>query len=106
MEHHLGDLKMEGARFAVEFQTQPAADGCYVTRDGAAQRLAFDQTGFDRVEFLISANPGEPPKPLVKVASGGETARLMPVSYTHLDVYKRQLSASPKRLRRPRRPRK
>ena len=77
VEHHLGDLKMEGARFAVEFQTQPAADGCYVTLDGAAQRLAFDQTGFDRVEFLISANPGEPPKPLVKVASGGETARLM-----------------------------
>jgi DNA repair protein RecN (Recombination protein N) len=68
---------MEGARFAVEFQTQPSADGCYVTLDGAAQRLAFDQTGFDRVEFLISANPGEPPKPLVKVASGGETARLM-----------------------------
>ncbi len=39
--------------------------------------VAFDQTGIDRVEFLISANPGEPPKPLVKVASGGETARLM-----------------------------
>ncbi len=68
---------MEGARFAVEFQTQPAADGCYVTRDGTAQRLAFDQTGIDHVEFLISANPGEPLKPLAKVASGGETARLM-----------------------------
>ena len=76
-ELHLGDLKMEGARFAVEFLTQPAADGCYVGSGEDQQRLAFDQTGIDRVEFLISANPGEPPKPLVKVASGGETARLM-----------------------------
>jgi DNA repair protein RecN (Recombination protein N) len=41
------------------------------------RRLAFDGKGFDRVEFLVSLNPGEPPKPLQKVASGGETSRLM-----------------------------
>ena len=33
--------------------------------------------GLDRVEFLISANPGEPPKPLAKIASGGELSRIM-----------------------------
>ncbi len=33
--------------------------------------------GFDAVEFLFSANPGEQPKPLVKIASGGELSRLM-----------------------------
>lgn len=33
--------------------------------------------GFDEVEFLFSANPGEPPKPLAKVASGGELSRIM-----------------------------
>jgi DNA repair protein RecN (Recombination protein N) len=33
--------------------------------------------GFDRVEFLFSANPGEPPKPLIKIASGGELSRVM-----------------------------
>lgn len=33
--------------------------------------------GFDSVEFLFSANPGEPPKPLVKIASGGELSRVM-----------------------------
>ncbi len=77
VENHLADLKMEGARFAVHFQHQPAAEGCYVTLDGATTRLAFDQSGIDHVEFLISANPGEPPKPMAKVASGGETARLM-----------------------------
>lgn len=31
----------------------------------------------DDVEFLFSANPGEPPKPLIKVASGGELSRIM-----------------------------
>ncbi len=77
VERHLGDLKMEGARFAVDFQHQPAAEGAYVELNGVATRLAFEQTGIDRVEFLISANPGEPPKPMAKVASGGETARLM-----------------------------
>jgi DNA repair protein RecN (Recombination protein N) len=33
--------------------------------------------GADKVEFLFSANPGEPPKPLVKIASGGELSRVM-----------------------------
>lgn len=38
---------------------------------------AFDKTGIDRVEFLISPNPGEPLKPLARIASGGESARLL-----------------------------
>lgn len=33
--------------------------------------------GFDKIEFLISTNPGEPPKPLSKIASGGELSRIM-----------------------------
>lgn len=37
----------------------------------------LSSTGFDKVEFLISTNPGEPPKPLVKIASGGELSRIM-----------------------------
>jgi len=37
----------------------------------------FTAKGFDRVEFYFSANAGEPPKPLAKVASGGEASRLM-----------------------------
>jgi DNA repair protein RecN (Recombination protein N) len=39
--------------------------------------VAFDRSGIDRVEFLVSANPGEPLKPMTKIASGGETSRLM-----------------------------
>ncbi len=39
--------------------------------------LAFNETGVDSVEFLISLNPGEPPRPLARIASGGEASRLM-----------------------------
>ena len=37
----------------------------------------FNSSGIDQVEFLIAPNPGEGLKPLVKIASGGETSRLM-----------------------------
>lgn len=75
IEKELSDLKMT-ARFAVDFQqtpAEPAENGAYV----GDKRLLFDHTGIDQLEFLISANPGEPLKPMAKVASGGETARLM-----------------------------
>jgi DNA repair protein RecN (Recombination protein N) len=39
--------------------------------------VAFTPNGIDLVEFNMSANPGEPLRPLAKVASGGETARIM-----------------------------
>ncbi len=37
----------------------------------------LSSNGFDKIEFLISTNPGEPPKPLSKIASGGELSRIM-----------------------------
>lgn len=58
----LPPLKLERARF----ETRIDADA---TRPGAH--------GFDRVEFLVAANPGTPLAPLMKVASGGELARFM-----------------------------
>ena len=73
IERELNDLRMVRAKFEVDFQRQEDPEG--VPLDG--KRYAFNTTGVDRIEFLVSANPGEPPKPLVKVASGGETARLM-----------------------------
>jgi DNA repair protein RecN (Recombination protein N) len=73
IEAELNDLKMERARFGVDAQWQDDADGAFV--DG--RRVAFDATGLDRIEFLVAPNVGEGLKPLVKIASGGETARLM-----------------------------
>ncbi len=57
----LNDLAMPGASFEIAFF--PSEEPVY--------------DGLERIEFLISLNPGEPPKPLVKVASGGELSRLM-----------------------------
>lgn len=74
IENELADLKMEQALFSVDFQTRPDANGLPFSGD---QRVAFDGTGFDRVEFLVAPNPGEGLKPLAKIASGGETSRLM-----------------------------
>lgn len=74
IETELDDLKMAAARFGVDFQTRPDPNGIPLA-DGT--RAAFDQNGFDRVEFLVAPNPGEGLKPLAKIASGGETSRLM-----------------------------
>jgi DNA repair protein RecN (Recombination protein N) len=74
IETELDDLRMASAQFSVDFQTKPAPDGIPVS-DGKC--LAFDHNGYDRVEFLVAPNPGEGLKPLAKIASGGETSRLM-----------------------------
>ncbi|MEP0805798.1 MAG: DNA repair protein RecN [Chloroflexota bacterium] len=74
IEAELNDLRMSAAKFRVDFQTKPDPNGIPL---GNGDRVAFDQNGFDKVEFLIAPNPGEGLKPLVKIASGGETSRLM-----------------------------
>lgn len=53
-------LDMPGAVFSVDFKDAPAT-----------------QTGIDDAEFLFSANIGQEPKPLAKIASGGELSRVM-----------------------------
>jgi DNA repair protein RecN (Recombination protein N) len=58
----LPPLKLERARFATEIDSDETRPGPH---------------GFDRVEFLVAANPGTPLSPLMKVASGGELARFM-----------------------------
>lgn len=60
----LSALRMERTRFAVEVLPLPA-------------ETAYGLMGHDAVEFVFSANPGEPVKPLAKVASGGELSRVM-----------------------------
>lgn len=74
VETELSDLQMAGAKFQVSFEQRPDPNGA-ILEDG--QRAAFGPTGIEQVEFLVAPNPGEGLKPLVKVASGGETSRLM-----------------------------
>jgi DNA repair protein RecN (Recombination protein N) len=73
VEEELAHLRMEEAKFAVVVEQQEDADGAPV---GDA-RVAFDRTGVDRVAFQIAPNVGEPLKPIARIASGGETSRIM-----------------------------
>jgi len=73
IEAQLEELSMARARFGFEIAWREGAEGAYVE----GRRVAFDATGLDRVEFLVAPNVGEGLKPLVRIASGGETSRLM-----------------------------
>jgi DNA repair protein RecN (Recombination protein N) len=91
VERAMRDLAMPHVRFVVSLEREEDANG--VPADGEAPlhngvdhhssalttsvRYAFDKTGIDAVEFMLSPNPGEPLKPLAKIASGGESARLL-----------------------------
>ncbi len=66
MMAELKDLGMEKTKFEV----------CFIPRE-EGRPLMPSESGDDRVEFMISPNPGEPLKPLAKIASGGELSRLM-----------------------------
>ncbi len=71
----LADLNMPHAHFLVEMARDPLEPGEGVPLAGRHYRVG--PTGVDRVEFLISPNPGEELKPLRKIASGGEISRIM-----------------------------
>ncbi|MGD2176295.1 MAG: DNA repair protein RecN [Anaerolineae bacterium] len=98
VEGELVHLRMEGAQFGMAFTWRSDSEGVPLpsATSGLAWRVsasgvddvhsphgdayatvAFDRSGIDRAEFLVSANPGEPLKPMTKIASGGETSRLM-----------------------------
>jgi len=71
VESELNDLSLAGARFSVWFNALPEPGNL------TAQEVELKESGLDEAEFLIAPNPGEGLKPLVKIASGGETSRLM-----------------------------
>ncbi|MEO8041177.1 MAG: DNA repair protein RecN [Acidobacteriota bacterium] len=85
VETNLNAVALEKAKFEVRISelSKPGATGVFdpgsairnPQSDGGTQN--FSAKGFDRIEFYFSANPGESPKPLAKVASGGEASRLM-----------------------------
>ncbi len=70
----LAALDMPKAQFEVRLENVVQEGGACVI-DGKA--FKSDQRGFDQVEFLLSPNPGEELRPLVKIASGGEISRIM-----------------------------
>jgi DNA repair protein RecN (Recombination protein N) len=78
VEQAIAELKMGASEFAVELEWHEDPEGLTVRgEDGASVRVAADATGIDRVTFQIATNVGEGLKPLSRIASGGETARIM-----------------------------
>lgn len=63
VKEELAELSMKGSTFRIDFAQ---------TDENSA-----DETGFDKIEFMFTANAGQPPRPLNKVVSGGEMSRFM-----------------------------
>ena len=63
VKENLADLSMRSAKFEIEFNS--------------TDENTCDESGFDKLEFMFTANSGQPLKPLNKVASGGEMSRFM-----------------------------
>ncbi len=76
---HLSDLRKEAA---LAFEQKVMAELSFLDMPDAVFQVEFREqnameNGLDEVEFCISANRGQPPKPLCKIASGGELSRIM-----------------------------
>jgi len=74
IEMEMAQLNMAGATFQVQI-SQTEDFGSFIKHKG--NPVKFGSKGYDKIEFYLSANPGEMPKPLTKVASGGEVSRIM-----------------------------
>lgn len=68
IENELGQLQMPSAKFRVQIDP---------TVDGETKQIRLHINGMDEAVFMLSTNPGEPLKPLSKIASGGEMSRIM-----------------------------
>ena len=89
IQQEVAGLPLGHVQVLVDIRQSDSGDGVPVRTSGAGpctipslggesvRHLAFNGTGVDSVEFLISLNPGEPPRPLARIASGGEASRLM-----------------------------
>ncbi|MGM0880556.1 MAG: DNA repair protein RecN [Bacillota bacterium] len=70
IEKELEQLQMPSAKFRVQI------DQSYANA-GEERQIRLDSNGMDEAVFMLSTNPGEPLKPLNKIASGGEMSRIM-----------------------------
>ncbi len=74
IEIEMAQLNMAGATFQVQINQIEDRES-FIQLQG--KPVKYSSKGFDKIEFYLSANPGELPKPLIKVASGGEVSRIM-----------------------------
>lgn len=73
VEKSIADLRMGRSEFSIEVRHRDDPDGL----DIGDQTVHLDESGIDDIEYLIAPDAGEPLRSLARIASGGETARLM-----------------------------
>ena len=73
VEAHLADLSFRRASFAVEVGRKADPSSPF---SAGGENVAYGAWGVDAVSFAFAPNPGEPPRPLPKIASGGELSRV------------------------------
>lgn len=76
------ELSANRKKFAVKFAEQVKTELAFLNMPDiefltATERVPLYLMGCDKIQFLVSANKGEPPKPMSKIASGGELSRIM-----------------------------
>jgi len=74
IENEMLQLNMQGARFEIQISQKIINDSFALFE---RKPVLTNEKGFDIIQFLLSANPGERLKPLVEIASGGEISRIM-----------------------------
>ena len=74
IESEMTELNMPGSTFEINIKTKTDSESSIFHNQ---EKVVFGPKGYDNIEFFLSANPGESPKPLVKIASGGEVSRIM-----------------------------
>ena len=77
-----GEISAVRRRVSDEFCTRVGEEMAFLLMPNVRLRVSFEQVelnsrGCDKLEFLISTNPGEEPKPVSRIASGGELSRMM-----------------------------
>ncbi|AWV91203.1 DNA repair protein RecN [Bradymonas sediminis] len=77
LEGELDELNMKNTRFVVNFTPAELPDKDFDKFDADPNAPALGANGFDQVEFLLAPNAGEEPRPMAKIASGGELSRIM-----------------------------
>jgi DNA repair protein RecN (Recombination protein N) len=77
IEKELTSLSIPNAKFQVSVETNEDSQGLKITIAGKDHLLLFDNHGVNQISFEFSANPGQPLRPITKVASGGEMSRIM-----------------------------
>jgi DNA repair protein RecN (Recombination protein N) len=82
VEHSLAEVAMEHSRLEVRLEIPSDSNLAELSAVTGADRQGIGPRGIDKAEFFFCANPGEPLRPLAKVASGGEASRLMLVLKT------------------------